>query len=161
MPTSEDILIADVITTDLAGETFSQTVDVERLWVADWDLKKELVGTIRVGVWPAEASGQNWERDSVLRTYTIGIGITTKVAKATAADIDALADLVDEIRKHLELAGVAIPSGKGFDFMGWEYLVRFSDERLDRHKDDAGVVTYTGLFASALTLVYQSTDDEE
>lgn len=169
MPTSEDILIADEIATALAGGAFSVAVNVERLYVPDWDVKDELsgapgdaIGNLQVGVWHDESSGEPWERKQLLDSYRIGVGVCTKVAKATRADLDSLCDLVDEIRRFVvgnETDGfnaVVLSGGRRYEFDGWEYLVRFSQASLDRNKDADGVVRYTGGFKSALMFDYRS-----
>lgn len=169
MTNSPDILIADEITAAINAEVFSLPFVAERLYVSDWDIRSELagdaaqtIGNLQVGVWPAESSGELWERQQFLDSYRTGLSFATRVAKASRSDLDALIDLVDEVRNFLAPKDgpqvVTIPDGRRFINDGWEYLLRFDERRLDRKKTDAGNVEYTGVFGSAL--VFDFTDLE-
>lgn len=155
MSISEDIDIADEITAALNAGAFGLPFVAERVYAADWDLKSEL-SDLQVGVWPAESAAEAFERELLDKSYRIGVSFAQRIAKMVRDDVDALMHLVKSVQEFLELTLVTIPDGRQYLNQGWEYVLRFNDAFLDRHKDAAGDVTYTGLFASILVFDFQS-----
>lgn len=152
---SADILIADEIVSAINAAELSQDVTAERLYAADWDIKTEL-STLQIGVWPAEAIAEAWQRNTLQRSYRIGITIAQKVSAATIATLDALCDLVEEVVALIELSVATLDDGRTFVNQGWEYVMRFDANRLDRNKGADNTVRYTGVFASMISFDFTS-----
>lgn len=152
---SADILIADEIVSAINAAELSLDVTAERLYAADWDIKAEL-STLQVGVWPAETTAEAWQRNKLQRTYRIGITFAKRVSAATIATLDALCDLVEEVVALIELSLATLDDGRAFVNQGWEYVMRFDANRLDRNKGADEIVRYTGVFASMVSFDFAS-----
>lgn len=155
MPTSADILIANEIVTAINAAELSLDVTAERVYAADWDLKKELAD-LQCGVWPAETTAEPWQRNRLQKTHRIGVSFAKKVSAVPIADLDALCDLVNEVAELLELTVVELEDERSFVNQGWEYVLRFDAGRLDRNKGADGSIKYTGVFASMLEFDFVS-----
>lgn len=149
-----DLEIADAITAALNGEVWTIPFTADRLYVTDWDVKKELE-FLQVGVWPADAAGELWERNRMAKNYQIGITFAQRVTRQTRAQLDDLLNLVTAVQEFLELAEVSTPTRGDFVNQGWDYSLRFDPNRLERHIS-GGTVLYSGLFASVITLDYMA-----
>lgn len=154
MPISPDILIAEQVKGALNGQTFSEAFTAERVYSTEWSEKDELTD-LMVGVWAGDPSAQLWEREQLLIGHQVGVTFAKKVSKASLADIDALADLVNEVALWLELRSVTA-GGELYANTGWDYIVRVDASRLMRQLQAGGGVTYTGMFASAIQFNYEA-----
>lgn len=150
---SADILIADAITTAINAADLSLELTAERLYAADWDVKKEL-GALQCGVWPAESTAEPWQRNQLLKTHRIGITFAQSVSAAAIADLDAISDVANEVAELLELTVVSLADGRQFVNQSWEYVLRFDANRLDRNKGADNTPRYTGIFASMLAFEF-------
>lgn len=155
MANSPDIRIADEIETAINAESFALNFTAERLYVADWDVMKEL-DKLQVGVWPGESSAAIWERGLLQKSYRIGLSFCQKISAVPRCRVDELCDLVTEVQDFLELTVVDLGAGLKYVNQGWEYLLRFDDDKLDRNKGADQIIKYTGLFASIVVFDFVS-----
>lgn len=148
-----DIVLADDIVQSLAGRAWTVPFLAERMWVPEWDERRELT-QLRVGVQPGltPSGTTRADRGAFEETWPIDLHFAARLQTRRIEEIDSLADVVEEVRKHL--VSVAFDAaGMEFQPTGYEYFVRFDPRQLCRELRGSEVI-YTGDFISILQVQY-------
>ena len=148
---SKDIALADEIVTALNGEAWAVAFTAEREYVPDWDVKDEL-DQLRCVVIPEERAAEGFERDQLLKTYSIVVCFAQRLLLKTRAELDGLLDLVEAVTDFLEL-GVVDVGGDRYVNTGWQDRVRFHPEELKRERH-GGDIVYTGSFLAVVAFPF-------
>lgn len=153
---SHDIALADTLVADLT-EAFPGQFTAERTWCPDWGTRSEL-NTLQVAVQPSyQPAGELFERETgleLLETWPIDLAFAQRLTQKTRTEIDALVNLVDQVRELLQTATVDIDDGRQFVGLGFEFLARFDPGSL-QCQALAGSRVYTGSFLSIVRFNFQ------
>lgn len=156
LPLSSDVALADDIVSELQQRSWLLPFTVERTWVPEWTVRGGELETLQVSINPSiEAQGSITERDSIFERWTIDVTICQRVANLTRAELDGLADLVEQLRQFLDLATFTLSDGRVFYGQGYEYLARFDPLALERTRAAEGdIERFSGVFKSAFQVTY-------
>lgn len=154
---SSDIALADDIVAELnsAERDWSLEFTAERTWIPEWSLRGSELNALRVSVNPwIDPSGELEERNAFAEMWPIDITIAQRLGSKTLAELDGLANLVEELRQFLALQQFLLPDDRLFVGMGFQYLARFDPSQLDR-VPQGNQVRYSGVFLSAFRVPYR------
>jgi hypothetical protein len=132
------VAIADAITAELNGNSFSQPFTAQRLYLPIYDLKT--MSDLKVSVVPKGLSTSSLDRTRDNFDYQIDVGIQKKT-KNEIATIDALILLVEEISDYFRANRLA--SYPGARFISVENSQIYAPDHLETMMQFTSVVTLT------------------
>jgi len=132
------VAIADAITAELNGNTFSQPFTAQRLYLPIYDLKT--MSELKVSVVPKGLSTSSLDRSRDNFDYQIDVGIQKKT-KNEMATIDAMMLLVEEISDYLRANPLAsYPNAR---FISVENNQIYAPDHLETMMQFTSVLTLT------------------
>ena len=102
--------IADALTADLNGGSFSQSFTAVRVWLVKFTLVQ--LAELKVSVVPGQVTWNPMDRRRDDVRYAIDIAVQKRVDPAKNAQIDPLAALVQEIAGHCRGLQLTAAGGK-------------------------------------------------
>jgi hypothetical protein len=132
------VAIADAITAELNGNSFSQPFTAQRLYLPIYDLKT--MSDLKVSVVPKGLSTSSLDRTRDNFDYQIDVGIQKKT-KNEIGTIDALILLVEQISDYFRANPLA--SYPGARFISVENSQIYAPDHLETMMQFTSVVTLT------------------
>lgn len=113
------ILLADAMVAALNAADFSQDFTAVRSYVGQRDLKD--LDTLAVDVVPGEDTNDIVDREEMLHTLSVEIGVRQRVEDLTNATLDPLATLVNEIKAALRFGTLDLDGSTTVTWVGTEH----------------------------------------
>jgi hypothetical protein len=132
------VAIADAITAELNGNSFSQPFTAQRLYLPIYDLKS--MSDLRVTVVPKGVTSSSLDRSRDNFDYQVDVGIQKKVPNQIAT-IDALMLLVEQIGDYFR--SNPLSSYPGARFMNVENSLLYAPDHLQEMLQFTSVLTLT------------------
>lgn len=132
--------IAEAVVAELNGATFSQQFTADRNYLPVYEL--EHLKDLRVTVVPKGITIQSAGRNSNQHDVEIDVAVQQKLANTTAAEIDPLLALVEEIADHFRFRRLASPDAV---WIKTQNEPVYAQEHLDQFR----------VFTSLLTLTFR------
>jgi len=152
---SHDVALADDIVAELNARSWSQPFVAIRTWVPRWSVRGAELAELQVAVNPwIDPTLEQRERGEMWSEWPIDITIAQQLTTKTRAAVDALADLVEELRRFLCPQAFDLGDGRLFVSRTCEYLARFDPSQLQR-QTVSGSEVYTGHFLSAFRIPFE------
>lgn len=150
---ANDVDLSEKVKDVLDAATLSMAFTPERVYVPDWDLRKDL-GTLQVCTFPDARTAERRDRSSMKKTARVGVALAKRLQDRTLAEIDDLLALGQEISDLLELQPVTTDGGKVFSCISWEDRIRFDPSQLQRDTPASGDAVYSGVFLAVTVFNY-------
>ena len=132
------VAIADAVTAELNGNSFSQSFTAQRLYLPVFDLQG--MSTLKVTVVPKGITSQSLDRSRDSFDYQIDVAIQKKVANEIAT-IDALMLLAEEIADYFRTNPLS--SYPGARCMNVENIPVYAQDHLQELRQFTSVLTLT------------------
>lgn len=159
---SPDIQLADELVADINTFGWSAYALVaKRVWVPEWEPRKGELNTLRCGVIPGltpKGSIAQGERERPFTEWPIGFCFAGKLNDKTRDEVDAFANVIEELRQRYCSTIITTDDGREFFAINFQYIARFDPSQLDRIETEADD-EYAGTFSSALLINFQLLDN--
>lgn len=131
--------IADAIMAELNAATFSQPVTAARHYLPSFELTE--MQSLHVTVVPKSVLLAGGDRSRSQGDYSIDVAVQKKFQTGDNAELDALADLVEEIADHFRAKRLS--SYPNAAWLKTEQSVLYAPEHMDELRQFTSVLTLT------------------
>ena len=135
----EVVQVADAVVAALNAGTFSQTVAAIRAYLPQFELPEMAVLHVTVVPKSVEISGAC--RNAAAYDYKVDVAVQKRFQEATAAELDPLLRLVEEIADHFRLR--RLPAYPAAAWIKTEHTALYAPEHMESLRQFTSVLTLT------------------
>jgi hypothetical protein len=131
--------IAEAVTAQLNGQSFSQPFTTERLYLPVFELPE--MKTLHVSVVPKGITVTQISRNCAANDISVDVAVQKKLEQGDNAEIDALLQLADELASFFRFK--TLPGPLGACWIKTEHSALYSPEHVEQMRQFTSVFTLT------------------